>query len=179
MRPQAIDSANEKESAILAFKSSAKDWPSCGLYMMFSSEQMAQVARYAMESKNKRLIAKLSSSGPSISRKVQSGGRSQNMRIYCESYWSDISTKCGQIVARSPTALWGELDHRLDKCSHPPLQKHKISKHKCKLSIHKSLNENHEILDFQRNRKIFFHEIFPLYSNNSYKDTKIQMQCIK
>ena len=84
----------------------------------------AQVARYAMESRNKRAIAKLSSSEASISRKVQSGGGSRNTRKYCESNWSAVNTKCGQVAHCSLGKL--ELDHRLDKgsrismSSHPP-----------------------------------------------------------
>ena len=56
-RPQAIDSANKKVSAILAPDSSAKDWPSRSPYMKLSSEQMAQVAIYAMESRNMQAIS--------------------------------------------------------------------------------------------------------------------------
>ena len=74
MRPQAIDSDNKKVSAILAPNSSAKDRPSRSPYMKLSPEQMAQVAIYVMESRNKRAISRLSSNGASISRKVQSGG---------------------------------------------------------------------------------------------------------
>ena len=49
VRPQAIDSANKKVSAIFASDSSDKDQPSRGLYMKLSPEQMAQIARYLMD----------------------------------------------------------------------------------------------------------------------------------
>ena len=83
VRSQVIDSAYNKVSAYLASDSSAKDRPSRGLYTKFLPEQTAQVARYTMKSRNKRTIAKLSSSGASISRKVQSRGGSRNTRKYC------------------------------------------------------------------------------------------------
>ena len=63
VKPQAIESANKKVSAFLASDSSAKDdssGPSRGPYMKFSPEQKAQVARYAMESGNKRAIIRYS-----------------------------------------------------------------------------------------------------------------------
>ena len=72
-------------SVNLASHPNAKDRPSRGPYMKLSPKKMAQVARYAMESRNKRAIAKISSSGVSISTKVQSGGGSRNTRQYCES----------------------------------------------------------------------------------------------
>ena len=75
----------------------------------------AQVARYVMESRDKRAIAKLSSSEASISRKVQSGGGSWNTRKYCESSWSAVNTKCSQVAHCSLGKL--EVDHRLDKGS--------------------------------------------------------------
>ena len=59
VKPQAIESANRKVSALLATDSSTKDdgsGPSRGPYMKFSPEQKAQIARYAMESGNKRAI---------------------------------------------------------------------------------------------------------------------------
>ena len=66
LKPETIDSANRKVSALLASTgtSSAKDDGSgrhshCS-YMKFSSEQKAQVARYALESRNKRVIVKCS-----------------------------------------------------------------------------------------------------------------------
>ena len=58
MKPQAIESANRKVSALLSSDSNTKDdgsGPSRGPYMKFS-EQKAQVARYAMESGNKQAI---------------------------------------------------------------------------------------------------------------------------
>ena len=63
VQPQAIESANKKVSALLAFDSSPKDdgsGPSRGPYMKFSPEQKAQVARYAMESGNKQAIVRYS-----------------------------------------------------------------------------------------------------------------------
>ena len=59
VKPPAIVSANRKASALLASDSSTKDngsGPSRGLYMKFLPEQKAQVARYAMESGNKRAL---------------------------------------------------------------------------------------------------------------------------
>ena len=59
LKPEMIDSANRKVSAPLAStgSSSTKD---DGSYMKFTSEQKAQVARYALESGNKRGIVKYS-----------------------------------------------------------------------------------------------------------------------
>ena len=114
-----------KVSANLASDPNAKDRPSRGPYMKLSPEQIDQVARYTIESRNKRAIAKLSSSEASISRKMQSGRGSRNTRKYCESDGSAVNTKCGQVVHCSLGKL--ELDHRLDKGSrifmgsrHPP-----------------------------------------------------------
>ena len=97
-RPQAIDSDNKKVSAILASDSSVKDLPSCSPYMKFSPEQTAPIARYAMESRNKRAILRLFGSGASISRTMQSGG--WTTMKYCESEWSAVNTKCCQIVSK-------------------------------------------------------------------------------
>ena len=66
LKPETIDSANRKVSALLASTgtSSAKDdgsgQRSRGSYMKFTPEQKAQVARYALESGNKRAIVKYS-----------------------------------------------------------------------------------------------------------------------
>ena len=66
LKPETIDSANRKVSALLAStgSSSAKDdgsgQRSRGSYMKFTPEQKAQVARYALESGNKRAIVKYS-----------------------------------------------------------------------------------------------------------------------
>ena len=66
VKPETIDSANRKVSALLAStgSSSTKDegsWQrSRGSYMKFTPEQNAQVARYALESENKRAIMKYS-----------------------------------------------------------------------------------------------------------------------
>ena len=66
LKPETIDSANRKVSALLAStgSSSAKDdgsgQRSRGSYMKFTSEQKAQVARYALESRNKWAIVKYS-----------------------------------------------------------------------------------------------------------------------
>ena len=63
VKPQAIESTNRKVSALLASNSSTKDngsGPLRCLYMKFSPEQKAQVARYAMESGNKRAIVRYS-----------------------------------------------------------------------------------------------------------------------
>ena len=63
VKPQAIESANKKVSALLASDSCPKDdgsGPSRGPYMKFSPEQKAQVARYAMESGNKQAIVRYS-----------------------------------------------------------------------------------------------------------------------
>ena len=60
----------QKGIPILASDSSTKDQPSLGPHMKLSPKQKAQVARYAMESKNKQAIVRHSSSGVSISRKV-------------------------------------------------------------------------------------------------------------
>ena len=49
VKPKAIESANRKVSALLAFDSSAKDdgsRPLCGPYMKFLPGQKAQVARH-------------------------------------------------------------------------------------------------------------------------------------
>ena len=69
-----------KVSAILASNSSAKDCPSRGLYMKFSPEQKAQVARYEIGSRNKQAVVRHSSSVVLISRKILSGGGSRNTR---------------------------------------------------------------------------------------------------
>ena len=61
MKPQAIESANRKVSALLASDSSTKDHsssPSHGPYMKFSPEQKAQVARYTMGSGSKWVIVR-------------------------------------------------------------------------------------------------------------------------
>ena len=76
------------------------DRPSRSPYMKFSPKQTTQVARYMVETKNKWAIAKLSSSGASISRKVQSGGWSWNKRKLCDSDWSTVNKKSGQIVSK-------------------------------------------------------------------------------
>ena len=61
-----IENANKKVSALLASTSSSsmKDdrsgQRSCGSYMKFTPEQKAQVARYMLESGNKRAIMKYS-----------------------------------------------------------------------------------------------------------------------
>ena len=66
LKPETIDSANRKVSALLASTgtSNAKDDRSrqrlCGSYMKFTPEQKAQVARYALESGNKWAIMKYS-----------------------------------------------------------------------------------------------------------------------
>ena len=66
LKPETIDSANRKVSALLAStgSSSAKDdgsgQRSRGSYMKFIPEQKAQVARYTLESRNKRAIVKYS-----------------------------------------------------------------------------------------------------------------------
>ena len=66
LKPETIDSANRKVSALLAStgSSSAKDdgsgQRSRSSYMKFTPEQKAQVARYALESGNKRAIVKYS-----------------------------------------------------------------------------------------------------------------------
>ena len=66
VKPETIDSANRKVSALLAStgSSSAKDEGSRqrlrGSYMKFTSEQKAHFARYALESENKRAIMKYS-----------------------------------------------------------------------------------------------------------------------
>ena len=71
LKPETIDSANRKVSALLAStgSSSTKDdgsgQRSRGSYMKFTSEQKAQVARYALESGNKRVIVKYSKQGAS------------------------------------------------------------------------------------------------------------------
>ena len=66
LKPETIDSANRKVSVLLASTgtSSVKDDGSgrrshCS-YMKFTPEQKAQVARYALESGNKRAIVKCS-----------------------------------------------------------------------------------------------------------------------
>ena len=160
-RPQAIDSANKKVPAILAPDSSSKDRPSRGPYMKLSPEQTAQVAIYAMESRNRRAISRLSSSRASISRKVQSGGG--NMRKYRESDWHCQYKMLPNRKQGRPLLFVEELDNG----SHPPLQKRETSKHKRKLSIYKSQNLTRIMLVFQRNRKIFFREIFLLYGIQS------------
>ena len=142
-RPQAINSANKKVSAIFAPDSSSKDRPSRGLYMKLSPEQTAQVAIYAMESRNKRVISRLSSSRASISRKVQSGGG--NMRKYRKSDWRCQYKMLPNCKQGRPLPFVEELDNS----SHPPLQKREISKRKRKLSIYKSQNLNHQMLVFQ------------------------------
>ena len=53
VRPQAINSANKKVSAILVSDFTLKDWPLRSSYMKFSPEKKAEVARYTMESRNK------------------------------------------------------------------------------------------------------------------------------
>ena len=62
VKPQAIESANKKVSALLDSSSSKEDSSrsSRGPYMRFSPEQKAQVARYAVESGNKRAIIRYS-----------------------------------------------------------------------------------------------------------------------
>ena len=66
VKPETIDSANRKVSALLAStgSSSAKDegsrQRSRGSYMKFTPEQKAHFARYALESENKRAIMKYS-----------------------------------------------------------------------------------------------------------------------
>ena len=66
LKPETIDSANRKVSALLAStgSSSAKDdgsgQRSRGSYMKFTPELKAQVARYALKSGNKRAIVKYS-----------------------------------------------------------------------------------------------------------------------
>ena len=66
LKPETIDSANRKVSALLASTgtSSAKDdgsgQRSRGSYMKFTPEQKAQVARYALESGNMQVIVKYS-----------------------------------------------------------------------------------------------------------------------
>ena len=62
VKPQAIVSANKKVSALLDSSSSKEDsfGSSRGPYMRFSPEQKAQVARYAVESGNKRAIIRYS-----------------------------------------------------------------------------------------------------------------------
>ena len=66
VKPETIDSANRKVSALLAStgSSSAKDegsrQRSRGSYMKFTPEQKAHFARYALESGNKRAIMKYS-----------------------------------------------------------------------------------------------------------------------
>ena len=72
--------------------------------MKLSPEQMAQVARYTMESRNKQAIAKLSSIEASISAEKCSQEVEVEIR---ESIANSTEAMSIQNAARSPTALWG------------------------------------------------------------------------
>ena len=66
LKPETIDSANRKVSTLLAstgtssVKDDGSEQRSRSSYMKFTPEQKAQVARYALESGNKRAIMKYS-----------------------------------------------------------------------------------------------------------------------
>ena len=123
----------KKVSTLLASDSSVKDQPTCSLYIKFAPEQKVQVARHAMESSNKRAIARHSSVGHR-----SQGKYCQDVEVEIqESIASPTEALSIQNAAKSYTrlsiALWGRTRQKQPSTG-------ENAKHKRKLSIHKSQN---------------------------------------